>query len=147
MPLQNKPKMEHTVSSNTLYKNKSPAKKIRSLKRLLNFLSQKMSQPEPTSNDVSNSDNHKKNSTKEIAIQTSEQSEEVVRSEFASYCPECDKIYLCEQVLMFRDHCRVLHDWLWCENWFRGDGCAFAREHEEEVKIHMKSCNVKTPET
>ena len=41
----------------------------------------------------------------------------LIRSEFYPYCPECDKTYKREQVMLFREHCRVIHDWLWCKNW------------------------------
>ena len=67
----------------------------------------------------------------------------LIRSEFYPYCPECDKTYKREQVMLFREHCRVIHDWLWCKNWYRGDGCEFASTMYEELQEHHKSCEIK----
>ena len=67
----------------------------------------------------------------------------LIRSEFPPYCPECDETYKREQVLIFREHCEVTHDWLWCDNWFRGDGCEFATTIYEELQEHLDSCDIK----
>ena len=66
--------------------------------------------------------------------------EKIVRSALRPYCPECDHLFKREQVLYFREHCRVMHDWLWCSNWYKGDGCEFATTCKEELELHMQSC-------
>ena len=37
-----------------------------------------------------------------------------------------------------------MHDWLWCENWYKGEGCEVAEESQEELDKHMETCHVKT---
>ena len=68
---------------------------------------------------------------------------DVIKSAAPPYCPECDLTYMCEEVLIFREHCRVEHEWLWCKNWFKGDGCEFATTEKKELKKHMKVCQLK----
>ena len=72
--------------------------------------------------------------------------DDIIMSKLRPYCPECDKTYKREEVLLFRDHCRVMHDWLWCENWYRGKGCEFATTLYEEMQEHLDSCNSKLME-
>ena len=67
----------------------------------------------------------------------------LIRSEFPPYCPECDQTYKREQVMTFREHCRVMHDWLWCENWHRGEGCELATTSYDELQEHLVSCDFK----
>ena len=62
----------------------------------------------------------------------------LIRSESHPYCPECDKTYKRERVLIFREHCTVFHDWLWCENWYIEDGCEFATTMYEELQEHLE---------
>ena len=83
----------------------------------------------------------KHNSRKNPTVENQEsETKETVSSALESYCPECDVIYKCEEVLIFREHCKAQHGWLWCTNWNKGDGCEFATTSDDELKMHVKTC-------
>ena len=71
------------------------------------------------------------------------ESEETVCSALEPYCPECDVIYKCEEVLIFREHCKVEHGLLWCTSWHKGSGCEFATTKKDELRMHMETCQDK----
>ena len=122
----------------------SPAKILRNVKRITKFIeSKKKSQPvlsvlildHPTSQEALTTCILPSLSILPVV--------DIIRSEFRPYCPECDKTYKREQVMTFREHCRVMHDWLWCENWHRGEGCEFATTSYDELQEHLVSCDFK----
>ena len=133
--------------------NISPAKKIRSLQRLICFLKKKISDnsslaicPQKIQSSSPSDSNLTTFILQTISIPPKpfNEHEEIVTSDLQPYCPECDHLFKREQVLYFREHCRVMHNWLWCENWYRGEGCEVAEESQEELDKHMETCHFKT---
>ena len=138
--------------------NPSPARVLRNVKRMTKFIERKMkSEPVlsvvilpqtniyPTPQKVLTNIPSRSIAAKRklLSCQTLQQinilpdaisDDNLIMSEFCPYCPECDVTYKREQVLEFREHCRKMHDWLWCENWYRGDGCEYATISYQELQ-------------
>ena len=98
--------------------------------------------PQPVLHSVHDDYTKNKNTSTDTPIED-EENEEIVMSEFANYCPECDLMFRLEQVMIFREHCMIMHDWLWCKNWYKGNGCEVATTSMEDLKKHMETCDVK----
>ena len=149
--------MLQTANIKSQYKNVSPAKKARSMKRLVAFQISTMSKLTDTSalsicpQQMQSVSPSKPNLTitnlPAISIPPDppnpfNKEDEIIMSELQPYCPECDHLFKREQVMFFREHCRVMHKWLWCENWHRGEGCELATTCSEELKKHMETCHI-----
>ena len=136
---------------------KSPARILRDVKRITNYMMKKNAQnrlsitrldeidipPVPTEPNLQNQLDFKTGEMNVQQVRMSEMENNFYRSEFLPYCPECDHTYKREQVLIFREHCRRMHNWLWCRNWDKGEGCEFATTVYAELQEHLDSCNIK----
>ena len=68
--------------------------------------------------------------------------DEIIESKLEAYCPECDILFRCHELLMYRNHCRIVHGWFCCENINKSEGCDFTATTNEDLHEHRThSCD------
>ena len=68
---------------------------------------------------------------------------EIISSKLESYCPECDILFRFEELLLYRNHCRVEHEWFCCENRVKLEGCDYTTGTKDDLMKHLESCDYK----
>ena len=56
-----------------------------------------------------------------------------------AYCPECDIILKYKVLLLYRNHCKAEHGWLYCENSIKMEGCYFTTTTNEDLMKHRRN--------
>ena len=57
-----------------------------------------------------------------------------------TYCQECDLVFPCYELFLYRKHCKIEHGWFCCELKKEREGCDFASTTKSELKEHMLVC-------
>ena len=88
--------------------------------------------------DMKNIDKH---TEKEAFATKNDKKNDLIESELETYCHECDVIFRCQELLIFRNHCNIEHSWICCEKEKDGYGCDFKCDTKDELREHMMNCS------
>ena len=81
------------------------------------------------------------NKVEETSDTAISEKEEIIQSKLEAYCPECDIIFRCKELLLYRNHCKVAHNWLCCNRSKNGEGCDYATSTKDDFKEHTENCD------